>query len=42
MVARGEGLRGGIDREFGTDKHTLTDVKEMINKDLLLKKKKKK
>ena len=35
MVTRGEGLGGGIVREFGIDMYTLLYLKWIINKDLL-------
>ena len=35
MVTRGEGLRGRIVRELGTDMYTLLYLKWITNKDLL-------
>ena len=35
MVARGEGWRGGIVREFGIDMYTLPYLKWITNKNLL-------
>ena len=34
MVTRGEGLREGIVREFGTDMYTLLYLKQVADKDL--------